>query len=138
MSSLLDKLEGLQHKFEEISLLITDPAVIADMQRYIKLNKEYSELSKIMDAQKEYKTALLNIQEAKDILANENDPEMREMARTELDELEPKIPEMEENIKFLLIPADQLISCCTPLVCRQTFAKNALTTILTMICSLQH
>lgn len=106
MSSLLDKLDGLQHKFEEISLLITDPAVISDMQRYIKLNKEYSELSKIMDAQKEYKTALLNIQEAKDILANENDPEMREMARTELDELEPKIPEMEENIKFLLIPAD--------------------------------
>ncbi|HHT22273.1 MAG TPA: peptide chain release factor 1 [Bacteroidales bacterium] len=106
MSSLLDKLDGLQHKFEEISLLITDPAVIADMNRYVKLNKEYSELSKLMDARKEYKTALLNIQEAKDILANENDPEMKEMARMELDDLESKIPAMEENIKVLLIPAD--------------------------------
>lgn len=106
MSALLEKLEGLQHKFEEISLLITDPAVISDMNRYVKLNKEYSELSKIMDAMKEYKTALQTIQEAKDILNNENDPELREMAKLELDELEPKIPEMEEKIKFLLIPAD--------------------------------
>lgn len=106
MSALLEKLEGLQHKFEEISLLITNPAVISDMNRYVKLNKEYSELSKIMDAMKEYKTALQTIQEAKDILNNENDPELREMAKLELDELEPKIPEMEEKIKFLLIPAD--------------------------------
>lgn len=106
MSALLEKLEGLQHKFEEISLLITDPAVILDMNRYVKLNKEYSELSKIMDAMKEYKIALQTIQEAKDILNNENDPELREMAKLELDELEPKIPEMEEKIKFLLIPAD--------------------------------
>ncbi len=106
MSSLLEKLDGLQHKFEEISMLITDPAVIADMQRYIKLNKEYSELSRIMDAQKEYTTTLAVIQEAKDILANESDVEMREMARAELDDLEPKIPELEEKIKFLLIPAD--------------------------------
>ncbi len=106
MSALLEKLEGLQHKFEEISLLITDPAVISDMNRYVKLNKEYSELSKIMDAMKEYKIALQTIQEAKDILNNENDPELREMAKLELDELEPKIPEMEEKIKFLLIPAD--------------------------------
>lgn len=106
MSTLLDRLDGLQHKFEEVSLLITDPAVIADMQRYVKLNKEYSELSKIMEARKEYTNALANIQEAKDILANESDSEMREMAKTELDELEPKIPEMEEKIKYLLIPAD--------------------------------
>lgn len=106
MSTLLEKLDGLQHKFEEVSLLITDPAVIADMQRYVKLNKEYSELSKIMEAQKEYTTALANIREAKDILANESDTEMREMARAELEELEPKIPVMEEKIKFLLIPAD--------------------------------
>lgn len=105
-NKLLEKLDGLQHKFDEISLLITDPAVIADMNRYVKLNKEYSELEKVMKAQKEYKNALANIQEAKDILANESDAEMREMARAELDELEPKLPEMEENIKLLLIPAD--------------------------------
>ena len=106
MSSLIEKLDGLQHKFEEISMLITDPAVIADMQRYTKLNKEYSELSRIMDAQKEYITTMANIQEAKDILAHENDAEMREMARMELEQLEPKIPVLEEKIKLLLIPVD--------------------------------
>ena len=106
MSSLIEKLDGLQHKFEEISMLITDPAVIADMQRYVKLNKEYSELSKIMNAQKEYSTTLSNIQEAKDILSNESDTELREMARMELEMLESKVPELEEKIKFLLIPVD--------------------------------
>ncbi len=105
-NSLLDKLDGLQHRFEEVSLLITDPDVIADMKRYVKLNKEYSELEKILEAQQEYKSALATIEEAKEILSGENDPEMREMARMELDDLEPQIPEMEEKIKILLIPAD--------------------------------
>ena len=72
---ILQKLDGLQHKFEEISLLITDPQVINDMQRYIKLNKEYRELQLVMDAQKEYKTLLANIDEAKQILAAESDPD---------------------------------------------------------------
>lgn len=104
--TLLDRLDGLQHKFEEISTLITDPAVIADMKRYVKLNKEYSELERLMNARKSYKNALDNLAEAKSILLNENDPEMREMAKAEIEELEPKIPQMEENIKLLLIPAD--------------------------------
>ena len=78
-NSLLEKLEGLQHKFEEISMLITDPAVIADMKRYIKLNKEYNELNKIMTAVKEYKTALTNISEAKEIYDKESDAELREL-----------------------------------------------------------
>ena len=104
-NSLLEKLEGLQHKFEEISMLITDPAVIADMKRYIKLNKEYNELNKIMTAVKEYKTALTNISEAKEIYDKESDAELREMAKAEIDDLEPQIPVMEENIKLLLIPA---------------------------------
>lgn len=106
MATLLEKLDGLQHKFEEISMLITDPAVIADMKRYVKLNKEYSELEKILTAVKEYKTALANIEEAKEILDKESDAEIREMAKAEIDELEPKIPMMEEDIKLLLIPAD--------------------------------
>jgi len=104
--TLLEKLEGLQHKFEEISTLITDPAVMGDMKRYVKLNKEYRELERIMQAQEEYKTALTHLAEAKEILDSESDPEMREMAKMEVDEIEPKIPEMEENIKLLLIPAD--------------------------------
>ncbi|MDR0811927.1 MAG: peptide chain release factor 1, partial [Paludibacter sp.] len=105
-NTLLQKLEGLQHKFEEISLLITDPAVIADMKRYVKLNREYAELERIMKAQKEYVTALDNFAEAREIFAAETDTEMREMARAEIDEIERKLPAMEENIKLLLIPAD--------------------------------
>lgn len=104
--TLLEKLDGLQHKFEEISLLITDPAVIADMKRYVKLNKEYSELEKIIKARQDYKNALDNLAEAKQLLQSESDPEMREMARTEADSLEAKIPELEETIKLLLIPTD--------------------------------
>jgi peptide chain release factor 1 len=105
-TSLLEKLEGLQHKFEEISTLITDPAVIADMKRFVKLNKEYRELQRIMDAQQKYKTALIHLAEAREIIETENEPEMREMAKAEIDEIEPQIPVMEENIKLLLIPAD--------------------------------
>jgi peptide chain release factor 1 len=103
---LLEKLEGLEHKFQEISTLITDPAVIADQKRYVKLNKEYRDLERILDAQKEYKAMLRGIEEAKEILDNETDPDMREMAKAELDELEPKLPTMEEDIKLLLIPTD--------------------------------
>ena len=66
--TLLEKLEGLQHKFEEISTLITDPSVISDMKRFVKLNKEYRELEQIMEAQKEYKTALSHLKEAKELL----------------------------------------------------------------------
>ncbi|MBN2765630.1 MAG: peptide chain release factor 1 [Paludibacteraceae bacterium] len=105
-TSLLEKLEGLQHKFEEISTLITDPAVISDQKRYVKLNKEYHELERILNAKNEYQLTLAHIAEARSILDTENDPEMREMAKAELDEMEPKIPGMEENIKLLLIPAD--------------------------------
>ena len=104
--TLLEKLDGLQHKFEEISTLITDPSVIADMKRYVKLNKEYSELEKLMNARQTYKTALDNLAEAKQLLLTENDPEMREMAKAEVETIEPRLPQMEEDIKLLLIPAD--------------------------------
>ncbi len=104
--SLLEKLDGLQFKFEEISTMITDPAVIADMKRFVKLNKEYHELELLMNARKEYKNLLSNYEEAKLILETENDPEMREMAKLEIDEAEPKIAKMEDEIRLLLIPAD--------------------------------
>ncbi|MBO8458837.1 MAG: peptide chain release factor 1 [Bacteroidetes bacterium] len=105
-NTLLSKLEGLQHKFDEVSTLITDPAVIADMKRFVKLNKEYRDLERVLTAKKRYETLLNNLNEAKDILANEQDPEMKEMARGEIDEIEPQIAPMEEEIKLLLIPAD--------------------------------
>ncbi len=105
-NSLLSKLEHLVARFEEVGMLITDPSVIADMERYVKLNKEYSELKKIVDARDEYKAALDSIEEAKYILANESDNDLRQLANEELAINNEKLPEMEEKIKFLLIPAD--------------------------------
>lgn len=103
---ILKKLEGLVPRFEEVSTLITDPNVIADRKRYVQLTKEYKNLEDIMKARQEYINAVEGIEEAKDIIANEEDPEMKDMAREELSENEKKIPELEERIKLLLIPAD--------------------------------
>ena len=83
-NTILEKLEGLVARFEEVSTLITDPAVIADQKRYVKLTKEYKELGDLMNARKEYMQVLNGIEEAKEIIANETDAEMREMAREEL------------------------------------------------------
>ena len=105
-NTLLEKLESLVARFEEVSTLITDPNVIADQRRYVKLTKEDKELGDLMDARKEYIQVLNGIDEAKDILANESDQEMREMAREELDDCQKRQPELEERIKLLLIPAD--------------------------------
>lgn len=104
--SLLEKLDALNIRFEEIGTLITDPAVIADMKRYIKLNKEYHDLEKISIARKEYKQLLTTIDEAKNILVSENDSELREIAKEELDLAVDRIPNLEEEIKLLLIPSD--------------------------------
>ncbi len=104
--NLLEKLEGLQHKFDEISTLITDPSVISDQKRYVKLNKEYHDLERILAKKSEYEIALSNLAEAKEMLDSETDSEMREMAKAEVDEIEPKIPVLEEQIKLLLIPVD--------------------------------
>lgn len=104
--SLLQKLDGLVSRFEEISTLITDPDVIADMKRFVKLNKEYRDLERIITARNEYKSLLDSIDEARLILDNENDSEMREMAKEELDASLEKLPQKEEEIKLLLIPAD--------------------------------
>ena len=84
-NSILQKLDGLEARFEEVSTLITDPDVIADQNRFVKLTKEYKDLGDIMDARKRYIACLNSIKEAKDILANEDDPEMKEMAREDLE-----------------------------------------------------
>ncbi len=105
-STILEKLDGLVARFEEISTLITDPAVIADQKRYVKLTKEYKELDDLMKARKEYIQLLGNIEEAKNILANESDAEMREMAKEEMDNSQERLPVLEEEIKLMLVPAD--------------------------------
>lgn len=105
-NNLLDKLEGLTPRFEEVSTLITDPAVIADQKRYVKLTKEYKELGDLMAARKRYVETLAGIDEAKQLIAEESDPEMKEMAREELAACEERLPLLEEEIKLMLVPAD--------------------------------
>lgn len=105
-NSLLDKLDGLVARFEEVSTLITDPNVIADQKRYVALTKDYKNLEDIMNARKEYMNCINGLQEAKELFAMEDDPDMKEMAREEIAANEKRIPELEEEIKLLLIPAD--------------------------------
>lgn len=106
MNTLLEKIEGLVARYEEVGTLITDPAVISDQARYVRLTKEYKELEDLMSARKEYATLLDNLEEGKDLLVNEQDPEMKEMAREEVAACEAKIPQIEERIKLMLVPKD--------------------------------
>jgi len=100
---MLDKLEAIKNRFDEVSELIVDPNIISDMKQYIQLNKEYKDLQPIIEAYQHYKNILSNIENAKEML---KDDEMKEMAKMELDELTPKQDELEEDIKILLIPKD--------------------------------
>lgn len=103
---ILEKLEGVKERFVEVEELLTQPEVLADMERYIKLNKEFKDLHPIIDAYEKYKLVLSNIESTKALLSGEKDEEMREMAKAELDELVNSVPDMEEEIKLLLIPKD--------------------------------
>lgn len=103
---IISKLEGVLVRFEEVGQLITDPDIISDMKRYVKLNKEYKDLEPLIEAYKEYKNILSNLDDAKEILAEEKDEELREMAKTELEELNEKRDKLEAKIKVLLIPKD--------------------------------
>ena len=105
-NSILMRLDGLKLKYEELGQKLTDPEVIADVKSFVQYNKEFKELEPIVETSDRYRTALANLAEAKDILANDKDEEMREMAREEIAELEPAIEKMEEDIKILLIPKD--------------------------------
>ena len=103
---LLEKLDWIQQRFEEVSGLISAPDAMSDMKRYVKLNKEYKELDNIVKASREYRNLIGNIEEAKEILMNESDPDLKEMAREELNANQERQPRLEEEIKLLLIPAD--------------------------------
>ena len=104
--ALLEKYEAIQHRFDEVGQQITDPEVIADMKRYIKLNQEYKRLESLVNAFKEFKAIVENIESGKEMLAEESDPEIREMAKEEIETSEALIPEKEKEIKLLLVPAD--------------------------------
>tara|TARA_Y100001949_G_scaffold164045_1_gene158415 strand:- start:158 stop:1228 length:1071 start_codon:yes stop_codon:yes gene_type:complete len=103
---MLEKLKILQNRFNELSELLTQAEVISDQSRYIKISKEYKDLNIIVDKKNEYEEVILNINEAKEIIKNENDKEMIELATLELNEAQSKLIKIEEDLKKLLIPKD--------------------------------
>lgn len=105
-NSILEKFENIKYRFEEVGQQITDPNVMSDMKRYVKLNQEYKHLDTLVKTFTEYKNIIDNIASTKEMLQNETDEEMKEMAKEELTELEGKVSPMEEEIKLLLVPAD--------------------------------
>ena len=105
-NALLQRLEGLDARFEEIGTLITDPNVIADQKRYVKLTKEYKSLENLLNTTNKYRRMLRDIDDAKLLLETEKDEDMRAMAREEMENALSQIPKIEEEIKLLLIPED--------------------------------
>lgn len=103
---MIDKLRIVKQRFDEVSDLIIQPDIITDQKRYVQLNKEYKDLKKIVDTGAEYEGVLANRDEAREIIADGSDPEMVEMAKMQLEEASERISELEEEIKFLLIPKD--------------------------------
>ena len=106
MTDLLQKLSLIADRYYEVGKLIVDPEVISDMSRYSKLMKEYKDLGKIEEMYRTYKNVLENIDSSKEMLDMEEDPEMKEMAKEELDQLTSQRTELEEEIKWMLIPKD--------------------------------
>ena len=103
---MLDKLQIVKQRYDEVSDLIIQPDIISDQKRYVQLNKEYKDLGKVVEKANEYEGLLANIDEAKEIISEGSDAEMIEMAKAEMDEAKARIPQLEEEIKFLLIPKD--------------------------------
>ncbi|MBX0334351.1 peptide chain release factor 1 [Pontibacter sp. HSC-14F20] len=103
---MLDKLEAINQRFEEVSQLLIQPDVASDMKKFKSLNKEYKDLDKIVVEYKKYLNILSNIDNAKQVIATEKDEDFREMAKEELDELLPQREAMEDTLKELLIPKD--------------------------------
>ncbi|MBQ5856653.1 MAG: peptide chain release factor 1 [Bacteroidales bacterium] len=103
---IIDKLEDIKTKWETLGEQLNDPEIIGDMKRFVKINKDYKELEPIVIAFKEYKNLLANIEEAREILKNEKDDDMREMAQEELEASEQRRDVIEEEIRLMLIPKD--------------------------------
>ncbi|MBR3939451.1 MAG: peptide chain release factor 1 [Bacteroidales bacterium] len=103
---MLDKLEAINIRFQELEKEMNNPDIMSDMKRFVKLNKDYKDLLPVIAAYKEYKDVLGNIANCKEILSTEKDEEFREMAKLELSEFTAKRDQMEEDIRLMLIPAD--------------------------------
>ena len=103
---MLEKIRLVKQRFDEVADLIIQPDIITDQERYVKLNKEYKDLQSIVEKGEEYKSVLNNIEEAKEIISDGSDSEMVEMAKMELESGQEKLPQLEEQLKFMLIPKD--------------------------------
>lgn len=104
--SLIPKLQAIKQRYNEVADLIIQPDIISDQKRYSSLNKEYSDLGKIVTVFDEYMKALNSIEEADEIISEGGDREMMELAKLEKQESLDKIPKLEEDLKYLLIPKD--------------------------------
>lgn len=103
---MIEKLEEIKLRFEEVGMLLVQPDTMSDMKKYSQLNKEYKDLEKIVVKYNQFKEANSHLQQAKEVLEKEKDEELREMAKMEIDELQPKIESLDASLKELLIPKD--------------------------------
>ena len=104
--SIIEKIDGLKEKFQSLQKELASPDVISDMKRYVQLNREYKELEPVISAGEKYRKLVGEYEMAKDVISNEKDEDLKELARESLAEVEPQLPKMEEEIKLLLIPKD--------------------------------
>ncbi len=103
---MIERLNIVKQRFDEVNDLIIQPDVISDQKRYIELNKEYKDLRALMDEREKYISLTENIQEAEEIIADGSDPEMTDMAKLQLEEAKAQLPELEDKIRMMLIPKD--------------------------------
>ena len=103
---MLEKLQIVKQRFDEVSDLIIQPDIITDQKRYVALNKEYKDLRLLMEKREQYIELTDNLAEAEDIISNSSDPEMIEMAKMQYEEAKEGIPKLDDDIRVLLIPKD--------------------------------
>ena len=103
---MLDKLEAIEERYIEIERQLSEPDALSDIKKFAKLNKEYKELTKVHNAYIEYRNLTSNIQNAKDMMYKEKDEEIKEMAKAEMEELQPKLDKLDEEIRIMLVPKD--------------------------------
>ena len=103
---MLERLNFIKQRFDEVSDLIIQPDIISDQKRYVELNKEYKDLRALMDERENYIKHTQRIEEAEEIIADGSDPEMTEMAKLQLEEAKEAMPALEEKIRFMLVPKD--------------------------------
>ena len=103
---MIDRLAIVKQRFDEVSDLIIQPEIIADQKRYVPLNREYKDLSALMEKRTAYLNLIQRQQEAEEIISDGSDPEMTDMAKEELEDVKVKLPDIEEAIRFMLIPKD--------------------------------